>query len=227
MKWTEIWLVMAVLAIMALLFAGCKEAQRTPQVWGQGELPIRFQELFGKSNLARLNFVQTQRADNHQALIYGIDAKDPNGQTVRKRGLIERITALEALEERVKKLEERTVGWRYKEGILHLGGQGVACDVPKPYIYSDPIQRDPNLLVFGGTLDTVCTKHGRLKWGERHVFLGSDKKYCGKCAFDVARIYLDKHIGVDPNTEVVLDPINCWQCTSLPYTGCSIHDPNK
>lgn len=71
----------------------------------------------------------------------------------------------------------------------------------KPYIYDDPLQKDPNVFeVFGSYLDIVCTKHGRLGWGDKYVFLGDENAYyCGKCAFDVARMYLDKHIGVDPN----------------------------
>ena len=117
MKWIEICLVMVVLAIMALLFTGCEEAQRTPKVWGQGDLPVAWQNMFGNDNLARLNYKQSIVLDRQGAIIYGIDIKDPNGAQVRKRGLIERITALESLAElqvtaleglaeRLKKLEE-------------------------------------------------------------------------------------------------------------------------
>ena len=117
MKWTEIWLVMAVLAMVALLFAGCQEAQQTPRDWGQGDLPVAWQSMFGNDNLAHLNYKQSLVLDQRGAIIYGIDIKDPNGAQVRKRGLIERITALESLAElqvtaleglaeRLKKLEE-------------------------------------------------------------------------------------------------------------------------
>lgn len=105
--------------LLALVVGGCNEAQQVPQQrWGQGELPEDWQNTFGNDNLARLNFAQTQRINQHQALIFGGSIKDPNGQTVRKRGFIERITTLEALEDRVRKLEKAnmdTLGASYDE----------------------------------------------------------------------------------------------------------------
>lgn len=70
-----------------------------------------------------------------------------------------------------------------------------------PYVYDDPIEKDKLLITgFGGPSDIVCTKHGRLDdltvtW----TFEGSDKRYCSLCAYEVLRIYLDKHIGIGPN----------------------------
>lgn len=68
----------------------------------------------------------------------------------------------------------------------------------RPYIYHDPIKRNPkrNPYVVGfDKQDTVCTKHGRLNFGERLVFSGSMKVYCQRCVYEVLEIYLDKHIG--------------------------------
>lgn len=92
-----------IVMVTATLLAGCQESQR---VWGQGELPVDYQEMFGNSNSARLDYAQTQIINRHNGIIYGFDTKDPNEQPVRKRGLIERVTALESLEERVRKLEK-------------------------------------------------------------------------------------------------------------------------
>ena len=68
-----------------------------------------------------------------------------------------------------------------------------------PYIYEDQIETDPNCgyATIGGPTDTVCTKHGRLNWGE--PYLVGDKIYCSKCLWQVAGMYLDKHIRTDPN----------------------------
>ena len=88
--------------IILIIISGCVEADvaiaepKLP-VWGQGELPAEWQEYFGNDNVARLNFMQTRALDRMQAIIYGIDVSDPNGQPMRKRGLIERITKLEGL----------------------------------------------------------------------------------------------------------------------------------
>lgn len=96
MKW-ELCITMIVLACLALVACGgCEEAQ---QQWGKGDPPESWQNMFGNDSIARLNFVQTQTINQHQAIIYGVTLEDPNGQPVRKRGLVERITTLEGLVE--------------------------------------------------------------------------------------------------------------------------------
>lgn len=94
--------VLCVLLLVAL--SGCQESQQS-KVWGQGDLPTEWQGFFGNNNLSRLNLAQTNTLNRQQAVIFGMNAKDPNGQPMRKRGLIERVTTLESLTERVRLLE--------------------------------------------------------------------------------------------------------------------------
>ncbi len=105
MKTIEMCLVVIILVALAFVTCGCEEVQQTKQ-YGRGDPPAGWQDMFGNDNLARLNFAQSQAVDRQATIIYGINAKDPNGQIVRKRGLIERVTTLESLEERVRKLED-------------------------------------------------------------------------------------------------------------------------
>ena len=129
----ELFIIIAILLALALLVGvcgGCNEAQQAPQqVWGQGSPPAVWQSWFGNGNLARLNFVQTQRIDQYQGLIYGLDTKNPDGKAIHKRGLIERVTSLESLIERVKKLEDtekrKLARWeKAGEKLLELDGGG-------------------------------------------------------------------------------------------------------
>ncbi len=102
MKW-ELCITMIILMCLALVACGgCEEAQQQTNIWGEGELPPHWRGFFGDGNLARLNFVQSQALDQHQAIIYGFEDRDPDGQVIRKRGLIERITALEGQIEKLK-----------------------------------------------------------------------------------------------------------------------------
>lgn len=57
----ELCIVLALLLIVSLCAAGCNEAQQSPKVWGQGEPTTEWQGFFGTDNMARLNFVQTNR----------------------------------------------------------------------------------------------------------------------------------------------------------------------
>lgn len=108
MKWTDrFWLWVAMLAVVALVW-GCNETQQR-QVWGQGDPPAAWQDMFGNENIARLNFVQSNVINRNQGVIFGIDTEGVDGKPVHKRGLIERVTKLEGLEERVRKLEEASV----------------------------------------------------------------------------------------------------------------------
>lgn len=81
------------LLAMALVLSSCGKEE--PRKWGKGEPPAEYQDLFGNSNNARLDFVQTDRINQHQNIIYGFNQQTPDGNVQRKRGLIERITALE------------------------------------------------------------------------------------------------------------------------------------
>ncbi len=98
----ELCITMIILMCLALVACGgCEEAMQQAK-WGQGDPPVEWQNMFGNDNIARLNFVQTQAANQHQAIIYGFEAKDPDGQVVRKRGLIERVITLEGQIEKLK-----------------------------------------------------------------------------------------------------------------------------
>ena len=57
----ELCLVLAVLVALAFCVVGCEETRQTSQskVWGQGDPPAGWQDMFGNDNIARLNFVQT------------------------------------------------------------------------------------------------------------------------------------------------------------------------
>lgn len=113
------------LVVISILLAGCQEEQKS-KVWGKGELPAPWRELFGKDNISRLNFAQTEASNRHQALIFGVNVKDPNGQPVRKRGLIERVKALEEQIEALEKLnsaQHKKIGEtqiRFQERLLAL-----------------------------------------------------------------------------------------------------------
>ena len=101
MKW-ELCITMIVLACLALVVCGgCEEAQQQIK-WRQGELPPGWVSFFGDGNLSHLNFVQSQVIDRNGGIIYGVNLQDPNGRSVRKRGLIERITTLEGQVEKLK-----------------------------------------------------------------------------------------------------------------------------
>ncbi len=111
MKRDLCWMIVVLVAIAILFCGGCNEDQK---IWGQGELPADWKGFFGTSNGARLDIVQTreinqtgQVVNQHHAIIHGLDIPDPNGPTVHKRGLIERVTALEGLIESLDALNAR------------------------------------------------------------------------------------------------------------------------
>lgn len=93
--------------LVAGLVSGCIESEQSPQVWGRGDPPVAWRNMFGDDNIARLNFVQTNNINRNQGMIFGIDIEGVDGKPVHKRGLIERVTTLEDLVERVRKLEEK------------------------------------------------------------------------------------------------------------------------
>ncbi len=64
-----------------------------PPVWGNGELPDEFQQFFGTSNSARLDYVQNQAINKHGLIIVEIakrllalEVTDPNGLVERRAG---------------------------------------------------------------------------------------------------------------------------------------------
>lgn len=62
----------ASLGLLAGLLTGCQPEQQSTQVWGRGELPAEYLGFFGNDNMARLNFVQTQRINqfNQQIIAF-------------------------------------------------------------------------------------------------------------------------------------------------------------
>lgn len=65
-----------------------------------------------------------------------------------------------------------------------------------PYLYKDPIRdvNDYNNAVISTKTNYVCSKHGRLHWGERVCFSDVGKSYCPTCVGEIMEMYLDKHI---------------------------------
>ena len=51
-------MILAAMITVSVLCGGC---QRERKVWGQGEPPAEYTDFFGNDNMARLNFVQTER----------------------------------------------------------------------------------------------------------------------------------------------------------------------
>ena len=64
--WSTIAIMLVCIAVAVLIFlSGCQEQQR----WGQGELPENHVRFFGKSNTARLDFVQNNAINNQGQII--------------------------------------------------------------------------------------------------------------------------------------------------------------
>lgn len=63
-----------------------------------------------------------------------------------------------------------------------------------PYIYDDP-----NFIGSALQVNTVCTKHGRLNWGQVVSFFSSDRRYCSRCITEIIEGHCDDFIGIDPN----------------------------
>ncbi len=59
-------------AAISFAVCGCNESQKA---WGNGNPPKGYQEMFGNTNADRLNFVQSQAIDKHEALIFGLNTK--------------------------------------------------------------------------------------------------------------------------------------------------------
>ncbi len=73
-------LVFIVLMAIALLVSGCNVAPKP--VYGQGNLPARWQEMFGNSNGARLDFMQNRAINEILVRLAKQDAvNDPNEVT--------------------------------------------------------------------------------------------------------------------------------------------------
>lgn len=93
MKRDLCWIIVVLVAI-AILVCGCQEEQKT-QVWGEGELPVKWREWFGDDNGSRLDFVQVETI---------------NKQVQDVKNLATRIDKLEALNsDQHKKLGETDI----------------------------------------------------------------------------------------------------------------------
>ena len=95
-------LFMIVVIVSMVMIVGCEE----PKLWGKGDPPQDWQDVFGNDNLARLNFKQTETINKQQAVIHGLDGKDPNGVKSHQNGLIDYVISLE---NRVKALEAANI----------------------------------------------------------------------------------------------------------------------
>ena len=78
-------LMIIMLMVVALLFTGCSKKEQTPPEWGKGDLPKEYEESFGNSNGARLDYVQNQIIDRHNKILkviagrlVALEAVDPN-----------------------------------------------------------------------------------------------------------------------------------------------------
>ncbi len=89
------------LLMVVVILSGCQEQQ---VIWGQGDPPADWQDMFGNDNIARLDFVQTNTINKQQGILYG--TKDPNSL-----GAIRAIVALESRIESIGQLltEFRTI----------------------------------------------------------------------------------------------------------------------
>ena len=110
MRTIEMCVIVIILTILSLVMCGCEEAQQQ-RLWGQGDPPADYQRMFGNSNIARLNFVQTNTINEMRAALYGVDNRGVDGKIEHTQGIIERVRALEVenpaeLAKRVRKLEE-------------------------------------------------------------------------------------------------------------------------
>jgi hypothetical protein len=69
-------IIFIVVIVLATLFAGCTESERP--VYGQGNPPAEYQEVFGNENGARLDFVQNRAISELSARIGRLEGGDPN-----------------------------------------------------------------------------------------------------------------------------------------------------
>ena len=99
-------MVFVILACLILL-TGCQEGQKQEKVWGQGQPPTTWTDYFGNGNNARLDFMQNRAIEGTQAVIYGANTKDVQGNVIHKQGIFERI---DEMNDRLDKLEERVYG---------------------------------------------------------------------------------------------------------------------
>lgn len=103
-------IVFAVIAVILVCLAmaflpGCEEAQQRP-VWGQGELPVEHEKMFGNDNTARLDYVQNRVIDKHGAIlrvlairVLALEAVDPNAMRLEALELdMEKLTLVEPVE---------------------------------------------------------------------------------------------------------------------------------
>ncbi len=191
MKKSEVCIITAVLVVIALLACGCQEQQT---VWGKGQPPEEWLGFFDNSNLSRFNYFQAQIMDRQGQVILQLAEKVERLEGVADPNKFNDFVELNAKQH--EKMGKTDI--RFHKRILIL--EEVDSNEPNlPYIYYSPLKKDIIRYELNTLLDTVCTKHGRLVWGERWVFSDTMNVYCQRCVYDVLQIYLDRHIGTDPN----------------------------
>ncbi len=97
----EFSIIAAILFALAFAVCGCNEAVIQPKVWGNGELPADYVQMFGNSNADRLNWNQNDRINKHEVLLRGLNGKK-DGKQVHQNGVIDILMNLQG---RVEKLE--------------------------------------------------------------------------------------------------------------------------
>ncbi len=183
-------LLLTILLMVVILITGCQESQQKPSLRDQlirldnTKAGQQWKEAFGDNAETRQAFNLMLLNDAYSKFgrrIAVLEAADPNGLGLR-----------------VEAVEDDAI----RHSHMNATAGHIKIGEPLLYIYDDPVERDPNVMYVIGLMqsDTVCTKHGRLNgYPGTYTFEGSEKRYCGLCMWDIVRIYLDKHIGVDPN----------------------------
>lgn len=109
-----------VMTIIAVFTSGCTEQQKIvePKTWGTVDLPAHYVETFGDDNPSRLAYVTSTELDKIRFIVYGVNIKAEDGKVTRKRGLIERVTALEGK----PSPPTQTVNWVGSPGVANWDG---------------------------------------------------------------------------------------------------------
>lgn len=74
--------------------------------FGKANPPAHWQAWFDNDNKSRLDYLQQQKLDRLEAIIYGSDFTDLQGNIVHKNGLLDRIVLLESLVKNLMKKHE-------------------------------------------------------------------------------------------------------------------------
>lgn len=115
MKKVEVLIVMLVLTAAAFVLSGCQESQ-APKVWGNGELPADYQEMFGNRNPDRLNYAQNDLINKHEVLLRGLNGKDKAGNPIHQNGVIDIVLNLQSRIERIEVAKNQQLKTEVLEG---------------------------------------------------------------------------------------------------------------